>query len=109
MSVDVFGRTLIRAKEVHQDPAGIGFVLTKEGDFNIEKRRLCNVAPAVEAFDAITLENLKVIEENLKNLEKNFKIAEENIRKLAEGLIHVEIELAKIVDELRTLTNTTKI
>lgn len=48
MSIDVFGRTLIKTKEVYQSPAGIGFSLTKDGDFNIEKYGPCNVAPAID-------------------------------------------------------------
>lgn len=116
MSVDVFGRTLVRAKEVHKGPPGIGFILTKEGDFDIKKRRLCNVASALEPFDAVNLENLKSIkvnlkstEESLKFLEENFKILEEKIKKLAEGLFHVEKELATIIEELRILMKTKKI
>lgn len=46
MSVDVFRRTLIRAKEVHQGPPGIGFSLTDDGHFDLENHKLCNVASA---------------------------------------------------------------
>ena len=66
MSVDVFGRILVQSKEVQKGSAG--FVLTKEGDFDIEKRRLCNVAPALDPSDSVNLENLKIIEEKIKNL-----------------------------------------
>lgn len=65
MSIDVFGRTLVRANE---GPQGVGFVLTKDGDFDIEKRRLCNVAPAIEPSDAVNLESLKVVEKKLDEL-----------------------------------------
>lgn len=65
MSIDVFGRTLIKAKEIHQGPAGIGFTLTENGDFNIEKHRLCNVAPAINSTDAVNLEVLRTTEEML--------------------------------------------
>ena len=82
MSVDVFGRTLVRAKEVYQGPPGIGFTLTKEGDFDIEKHRLCNVAPAIEPSDAVNLESLRIIQENLKIIEENLKIVEEKINQL---------------------------
>lgn len=65
MSIDVFGRTLIKAREVHQGPAGIGFSLTKVGDFDIGKHRLCNVASAIDPTDAVNLDNLTLVEEKL--------------------------------------------
>lgn len=77
MSVDVFGRTLIRAKEVHQGPPGIGFSLTDDGHFDLENHKLCNVASAIDLTDAVNLKNLKVLEEklneSLSNSEKKFK------------------------------------
>ena len=77
MSVDVFGRSLIRAKEVHQGPPGIGFVLTDDGNFDLEHHKLCNVASAVDLTDAVNLKNLNVLEEKLKeslsNLEEKFQ------------------------------------
>lgn len=93
MSVDVFGRTLVRAKEVHQGPAGIGFVLTEGGDFDIEKRRLCTVGPAVEPSDAINLENLKTIQENLKTID-------EKIKKLAIALNFLQAKLVGVINDI---------
>ena len=63
MSVDVFGRTLFRAREVHQGPPGIGFSLTDDGNFDLENHKLCNVASAIDLTDAVNLKNLKVSEE----------------------------------------------
>lgn len=63
MSIDIFGRTLVKTGEVRQGPAGIGFSLTEEGNFNIENHRLCNVASAVKLTDAANLGNLKSLEE----------------------------------------------
>lgn len=48
MRVDVSGRTLIRAKEVHE-----------------ENHKLCNVATAIDLTDAVNLKNLKVLEEKI--------------------------------------------
>ena len=86
MSVEVFGRILVQSKEVQKGPAGIGFVLTKEGDFDIEKRRLRNIAPALEPQDAVNLENLKTIKENLKSNEENLKFVEENLKIVEEKI-----------------------
>ena len=86
MSVDVTGRTLVQSKEVHKGPAGVGFVLTKEGDFDIEKRRLRNVAAALEPHGAVNLENLKTIKENLKSNEENLKFIEEHLKIVEEKI-----------------------
>lgn len=67
MSVHVFRRSLIGAKEVHKGPPGIGFTLTKNGDFDIETKRFCNVASAVEPTDAVNLTNLRKVESDLRN------------------------------------------
>ena len=72
MSVDVFGRQLIENKEVHRGPPGIGFVLTAEYQFDIQNKRLCNVANAIEPTDAVNLNNLKSIEEQIKNLKDSY-------------------------------------
>ena len=48
MSVDVFGKTLVRAKEIYQGPQGVGSVLTEREDFDNKERRLCNEAPALK-------------------------------------------------------------
>lgn len=71
MSVDVFGRQLIEKKEVQRGPPGIGFVLTPESQFDIQNKRLCNVADAIELTDAVTLNNLKAIQEQIKNLKES--------------------------------------
>lgn len=76
MGVDIFGRTLVRAKEVHQGPAGIGFTLSDEGHFDIGKRRLCNVAPAEELTDAVTLKDLKLIADRLIQVDGSLKVLE---------------------------------
>ena len=67
MSVDVFGRSLIRAGEVQQGPSGVGFSLTEDGDFDIEKHRLCNVASAVHLTDAVNLQDLELLKKILKS------------------------------------------
>ena len=47
MSVDVFGRVLNKEKSA-RGPPGIGFKLTASGDYDIEKKFICNVRdPAV--------------------------------------------------------------
>lgn len=86
MSVDVFGRTLIRANQVQRGPPGIGFILTEEGNFDVEKRKLCNVASATDSSDAVTLDNLKHIENNIKNLNQSLEKLETKFMTEVENL-----------------------
>lgn len=79
MSIDVFGRTLVRANEGQR---GVGFVLTKEGDFDIEKKRLCNVAPAIEPSDAVNLECLRNIEKKIDELVHALRFIEKQVMAL---------------------------
>lgn len=74
MSVDVFGRQLIREKEVHRGPRGIGFSVTTSGDFDIENKLLCNVAEAKSDLDAVNLKHVKqLMIEFGKELKKDIK------------------------------------
>lgn len=87
MSVDVFGRQLVQAKEVYRGPAGIGFAVTETGDFDIGEKLLCNVAEAKSDLDAV---NLKLLNElNGKLLENIFKsmigFGDELIKKIVKG------------------------
>lgn len=65
MGVDVFGRRLVESKEVHRGPPGIGFSVTASGDFDIEKKRLCNVAEAENDSDAVNLAQVKKFDADL--------------------------------------------
>lgn len=93
MSIDVFGRHLGSSK-VARGPPGIGFNLTKSGDFDLEKKRLCNVADPIDKNDAINLitweafvsedlePRLKNIEQQIASIGKNF---EEDVNKRLEA------------------------
>lgn len=60
MSVDVFGRKLKGGKaSSHRGPPGIGFKLTSEGHFDLENKRLVNLAPPLQPTDAINLKTAK--------------------------------------------------
>ena len=81
MSIDVFGRQLIRT-EVTRGPPGRGFKLTSDGQFDLENKRLCAVADALELQDAVNVKFLrKVIS---AELEKIFKIVEAQKQEIEE-------------------------
>lgn len=64
MSVDVFGRTFIDNKKLKKGPPGIGFLLTGDGNYNIDGKRLCNIASPQDSNDAINLNFLKTFLES---------------------------------------------
>ena len=63
MSVDVFGRKLGQRTETSSSssrgPPGIGFKITIDGQYDLEDRRLCNVAEPINTHDAVNLAYLE--------------------------------------------------
>ena len=57
MSVDVFGRNL-KKSEGGRGPPGIGFKITTDGHYDMENKRLCNLAPPNESHEAVNLGTL---------------------------------------------------
>lgn len=56
MSVDVFGRQLEKSAAAgSRGPPGVGFKFTVDGHYDIDNKRLCNVANSVQQNDAVTL------------------------------------------------------
>lgn len=88
MSVDKFGRHLIVGQS-QRGPKGEGFEHTSDGDFNIQNKRLCNVANAVDSKDCVNLETLNLsltntsntINETLKARDESLKLVLENCLK----------------------------
>jgi hypothetical protein len=82
MSVDKFGRHL-SVGQSQRGPKGDGFEHTPDGNFNIQNKRLCNVANAVDNKDCVNLETLNLslgnyistIDEKLKEKDKNVEIS----------------------------------
>lgn len=58
MSVDVFGRKLGRS-DGRQGPPGVGYKITAEGQYDVEDKRICNLAAANQLKDAVNLETLQ--------------------------------------------------
>ena len=59
MSIDVFGRHFKRAQTATRGPPGIGFKITPEGHYDMDNKRLLNVAEAKEQNDAVNLNLLQ--------------------------------------------------
>jgi hypothetical protein len=61
-SIDKFGRQKVSGNlrgQLMRGPPGIGFKLTKWGNFDIEGKRICNVGEPIDRSDAVTLGYLK--------------------------------------------------
>ena len=57
MSVDVFGRNLGKT-EGGRGPPGVGLKVTTDGHYDIENKKLCNVANPQQPNDVVNLETL---------------------------------------------------
>lgn len=101
MSVDVFGRTLNKA-EGTRGPPGIGFKLTKEGQFDIENKRLCNIAAPNELNEAVNLETLQRIIRI--EIDKVTSITSQLSSEIKELDILVDIHRDELDDKIRALS-----
>lgn len=75
MSVDVFGRQLTSKSVIKsisgggRGPPGNGFKLTADGQYDIDNKRLCNIADPIENNDAVSLKLMrKKIATTLKHI-----------------------------------------
>lgn len=94
MSVDVFGRSLIKSREVRQGPPGVGFSLTEDNDFDIKNHRLCNVASALNLTDAANLYDLEIVKKELQK----------DIEKLTNALLYLEKKFVEITQKFVQIT-----
>ena len=86
MSVDVFGRSLTsNSSSSNRGPPGVGFKLTADGQFNLENKRLCNVASATHTSDAVNLETLQRVIQNVEILIHKVSAEMSKLEKLVEG------------------------
>ena len=70
MSVDVFGRKLgVSKTDNSRGPPGVGYKLTSDGQYDIQNKRICNLATPNEATDAVNLETLqRIVSMEVRNL-----------------------------------------
>lgn len=108
MSIDVFGRLLVGQKEIFKGPPGVGFELTREGDFDIQNKKLCNIANAEDEKDAV---NLKGLRDSIDSLRKDISwkllLLEEKVDRLElfskyviEGKYSFETNKANLLETL---------
>ena len=67
MSVDVFGHSLSKSDGLYiRGLPGIGFEMTKDGQYDMQNKRICNLADSVLNNDAVTFNTLKTEINNVK-------------------------------------------
>lgn len=67
MSVDIFGRGSGEHSQGLRGPPGKGFKLTADEQYDIERKRLCNVAEPINSGDAVNLTRLHKVDEFLRS------------------------------------------
>lgn len=68
MSIDVFGRNLKRGGESNRGPPGIGYKFTLDSQYDIENKRLCNVANPKNSHDAVNLKTVHATQEEMQKM-----------------------------------------
>ena len=102
----------ILAPIIARGPPGIGFNLTKTGDFDLENKKLCNVADAVDDKDAVNLNTLKqklkfelgtLVQEfefKFKTFDDNFKLIEEKVTGFNDKIVLLDKQIIDINEKL---------
>lgn len=96
MSVDVFGRKLDRVKK---GSPGIGYKITKDGHYDVDNKRICNLADPQQENDVVNLRTLR------KTSEADVKGLISIITNLQTSINYVQVELIKQKREILKLKN----
>lgn len=115
MSVDVFGRQLNQAEGV-RGPRGIGYKITTDGQYDIENKRLCNLAQPINLNDAVNLETLqtkieaevqrvlKPLRKKVRNLTDTFDLHKVDIDNKIKSLTEIiDLQKGEIDNKIKKL------
>lgn len=84
MSVDKFGRhESSRVREVLRGPPGEGFQLTRDGHYDLIRKRLCNIADPIHNDDAVNLVTIRRFALNCETNDTMFDAKNKRIRHVA--------------------------
>ena len=102
MPVDVFGRQLgSKKKTFNRGPPGAGYKFTSSGDYDIDGKRLCNIAPPIKPFDAVKLFTLtQTLEQYREGDEKKTEkllddLQEEAVREKYSTIDFLEVKITE--------------
>lgn len=113
MSIDVFGRQLKETKGT-RGPPGIGYKLTTEGHYDIDDKKICNVAAPTLSKDAVNLDTLqRIIQMEIRGIYDITTRLRNDIDDLSEEIEghrdDLDKKLLKIESDLRLLVETISI
>lgn len=87
MGVDKFGRHIVSTGKGVRGPKGEGFVVTNDGHYDIQGKRLCNVLSAKDGSDAVTLKDINnMLDPCVKNVDGTFDFKNTIVTGIADPL-----------------------
>ena len=90
----MFGRHLKNQDQTQRGPPGVGFLLTGDGNFNIENKRLCSVGRAEDRGDAVNLhqmqERLNEIWTKLHELQGSIEDLQKDVSETSADVLNLE-------------------
>lgn len=114
MSVDVFGRNLERSGG-SRGPPGVGFKVTSDGQYDMDNKRLTNVANPIQLNEAVNLETvyrirstdyqtltskISSLQSDLTELEKVKANTEEKLKNFAADIKTIKLLIARLSAKL---------
>lgn len=107
MSVDVFGRNLKRG-ESSRGPPGIGFKITVDGQYDLENKRLCNLAAPNNLNEAVNLgtlqRTLQVEIERVMDITNRLRNDQNNLDDIMEAhRDEIDIKLQSLESEIKSI------
>ena len=99
MSVDLFGRSLDRkSKSVCRGPPGVGYKLTGTSHYDVENKKICNLAFPLDSQDAVNFDALQM---NTNKTWEHFEKLNSQQAETIELLKNRIEKLEKNLDDLR--------
>ena len=101
MSIDVFGCHSKRARTAGRGPPGIGFKSTPEGHYNMDNKRLLNVAEAKEQNDAVNLNLLqRLVQQEIRTV---YTVTSSMRKNIDDNNVMIQILNSNISEKLQNL------
>ena len=104
MSVNIFGASKTIGKGSRKGDRGIGFQLTADGDYDIDDKKLTNVAKPISENDATTKSYVDEQDENVKRdcVAQGAKLQNELLELTDRNMIHINSKLESVEDTHRS-------
>lgn len=115
MSIDIFGRQLASGgiRGGVRGPPGIGFNITAGGQYDMNNKRLCNIADPQDSGDAVSLKFVSILVLELlqpieSKINDNARLQEVNIEKLSKHVTQTSELIKNLESEVASLKISVK-